>query len=79
MALQTTLQEVLGVKVKDPAVRKAVAEARKEKDDRDASFDKLPGLSQQLKEQNPGTSPRSRWKRGGLRWHSCAPARVLVP
>ena len=67
MAIQNTLREDLGVKVKDPAVRKAVAEARKDKDEKDASFDKLPGLFQVLKEQNPGTVAEIETEEGRLK------------
>ena len=64
MAIQNTLREDLGVKVKDPAVRKAVAEARKDKDEKDASFDKLPGLFQVVKEQNLGTVAENEMEEG---------------
>ena len=53
--LVDTLRERHGVEVKPRAATKAVAKARKMHDDEDASFDKLPGLFQALREQNPGT------------------------
>ena len=53
--LVDTLREKHGVEVKPRAATKAVAKARKLHDDEDASFDKLQGLFQALREQNPGT------------------------
>ena len=44
-----------GVDVQAEAASKAVAKARKDQEEEDASFDKIPGLFQALKDQNPGT------------------------
>ena len=53
--LQENIKENLGVDVDIHATRRAVANARKIMDDEAASFDKLPGLFEALREQNPGT------------------------
>ena len=53
--LQSGLKTKHGVDVKDPAARKAMAKARSDRDDEEASFDLLPGLFEALKERNPGT------------------------
>ena len=53
--LQDALREKHGVDVKPRAAIKAVAKARKDKQEEEASFDMLPGLFQALKDQNPGT------------------------
>ena len=53
--LQRNIKESLGVDVDIHAARRAVANARKIIDDDEASFDKLPGLFEALREQNEGT------------------------
>ena len=53
--LQRSLKTKHGVDVKAPAARKALAKARMDRDDNEASFDMLPGLFEALKDQNPGT------------------------
>ena len=53
--LRKDLREKHGIDVKLPAAMKAVSRARQEKDDEEASFDKMLGLFQALREQNPGT------------------------
>ena len=53
--LQESLKHDMGIDVDVHAARKAVSEARKDNDDEDACFEKLPGLFEDLKEQNPGT------------------------
>ena len=53
--LQDRLREKHGVDVKVRAATKAVAKAKRDHEDEEASFDKLPGLFQALREQNPGT------------------------
>ena len=53
--LQDRLRERHGVDVKIRAATKAVARAKKDHEDEEASFDKLIGLFQALREQNPGT------------------------
>ena len=53
--LKVDLQHRLAVEVQPIVARKAVARARQELDDENASFDKLPGMFEALKAQNPGT------------------------
>ena len=53
--LQAGLKTELGVDVKNRAARTAMAKARKDRDEDEASFDTLTGLFQALREQNPGT------------------------
>ena len=53
--LQESLKHDMGIDVDVHAARKAMSEARKDNDDEDACFKKLPGLFEDLKEQNPGT------------------------
>ena len=53
--LQDTLLEKHGVDVQAEAASKAVAKARKDQEEEDASCGKIPGLFQALKDQNPGT------------------------
>ena len=53
--LQDTLRQKHGIHVKAGAATKGVAQARKERDEEEASFDMFQGLFEALKEQNPGT------------------------
>ena len=53
--LQDALREKHGVDIKPRAAMKAVAKARKDMQEEEAAFDKLPGLFQALKDQNQGT------------------------
>ena len=53
--LQRNIKHELGVDVSIRSARKAMSKARKERDDEDAAFNKLPGLFRALSEQNPGT------------------------
>ena len=53
--LKVDLQHRLAVEIQPIVARKAVAKARQELDDENASFDKLPGMFELLKAQNPGT------------------------
>ena len=53
--LRKDLLEKHGIDVKLPAAMKSFSRARHEKDDEEAPFDKMLGLFQALREQNPGT------------------------
>ena len=82
--LQRGLKTQLGVDVKDPAVREAVAKARKDKDAEEAAIDKLPGPFQALREQNPGTVTDIAIEQGRLKMAfmcpgPCAQARTHCP
>ena len=49
------LQKNMAVEANPQAVRKAMAQARTEINEEEASFDKLPGFFEALKEATPGT------------------------
>ena len=53
--LMDDLQKNMVVEANPQAVRKATAQARTEINEEEASFDKLPGFFEALKEANPGT------------------------
>ena len=53
--LQESLKRDMGIDVTVHAARKAMSEAKKDNDDEDACFEKLPRLFEALKRQNPGT------------------------
>ena len=53
--LKVDLQHRLAVEILPKVARTAMAKARQELDDENASFDKLPGMFELLKAQNPGT------------------------
>ena len=54
--LQSGLKTKHGVDVKDPAARKAMAKARSDRDDEEASFDLLPLPVRDLEGTEPGNN-----------------------
>ena len=76
--LQERLKRDMGIDVSVHAARKAMSEEKKDNDDEEACFEKLPGLFEALKRQNPGTVAEIDMEEGRLSMAFLCPDLVPV-